>query len=96
MHDKITRELTEIATHLKSAGARHKMLVTELLSLRSENQELQKSKEELENRIRQMEDLIYILKSSVSPLDEESKRDFEKRLNKYLSTINKCIGLLKT
>lgn len=96
MHDEIISLLADISAQLKSAGVRHRTLTDELILLRSENKNLKQSKEELEKKISQMEELIFILKSSVSPLDEESKKEFERRLNKYLLTINKCMGLLKT
>lgn len=96
MRDKITLQLSEISALLKRAGIHQRMMADELILLRRENEQLKKSKVVLEQKTGQLEELIFILKSSISPLDDQSKKDFEKRLNKYLLTINKCIGLLKT
>lgn len=96
MHEKVNSELSEILTLLKATGVRHSAMAEELALLRSENEDLKQSKEDLNRKIGEMEELIFILKSSVAPLDDESKKEFEKRLNKYILTINKCIGLLKT
>lgn len=71
-------------------------MADEMAQLQSENTLLKTNNKNLEEQIRQMEDQLLILKSSVAPLDEESKKAFEGRLNQYLRTINKCIALLKT
>lgn len=67
-----------------------------MIMLRSENASLKETNKNLEEQIRQMEDELFILKSSLAPLDEESKKLFQSRLNQYLQTVNKCIAILKT
>lgn len=96
MPDELTDRITAITVRLKSLAGRHKVMTEELESLRSENKILQDDKAELLDQVRQLEEQIFILKSSLAPLDEGSKKDFEKRINEYLRTINKCIALLKT
>jgi chromosome segregation ATPase len=96
MHEEIANQLEEIFVQARNVAARHNEMADELKRLRSEKEELKKVNDELGKKVVQLEELIYILKSSISPLDEKSKKGFEKRLNHYLLTINKCIGLLKT
>lgn len=95
MPDSIPEQISRISTLLKNITSRQSEMGAELERLREENAGLKTSNTQLTDRIREMEEHILLLKSSVSPLDEESKKDFEKRINEYLLTIEKCIGLLK-
>ncbi|MBA2762776.1 MAG: hypothetical protein H0U39_12650, partial [Segetibacter sp.] len=68
-----------------------------------EIQHLQKEKsrlqEELQNKIEHANTLqqkAELLKVNAGSLDEESKKDLEKRINSYLKEIDKCLSLLNT
>jgi len=56
--------------------------------------ELNRQKEELERRISELEEQNLLLKSSSLPLDGDEKKLLEKKIDQYLTSIDKCITSL--
>jgi len=75
-----------------------------LKQYRASQKETEKFKKELADikslqneKIRQMEELeqkVAILKTATNNLNEDDKKDLEKRLNQYIREIDRCIAML--
>ena len=95
MPDKLIDQVAKITSAVKGFLGRYEVMSAELNRLDAENRELKAVKDRLESEIRQLEEQIFILKSSIEPLNEHDKKDFEKRINEYLRTVRKCIAILQ-
>lgn len=63
--------------------------------LDKENEVLKKANENMNTEISQLREQVLILKTAALSLDEKDKKAFEKNINQYIRTLDKCIGLLK-
>lgn len=95
MPDELTERISDITGRLRKVVANYDRMSKELLMLRSENDQLKREQAGFQDEIRQLEDQIFILKSSINPLDDEGRQEFEKRLENYIRAIDQTIALLK-
>ncbi len=86
---------------LKRIQEKLQQLLKEYQSCKKENTRLQKellaSKEQLSLQKQSTESLqeqISILKMSGTSMNEEDKKELEKRINAYIKEIDRCISLL--
>ncbi|MGZ5219907.1 MAG: hypothetical protein ACXWWD_03390 [Chitinophagaceae bacterium] len=87
--------------HLKRIQDKVQQLLKQHIALQKENQSL---KDELESikketsRFREnsetLKQQVEILKYSNGEMDDEDKKQFEKRINTYLKEIDRCITML--
>lgn len=59
--------------------------------------ELQKAKDNeqlLNNRLDEMQQQVTIMKMGTGDLNERDKKEFEKKINRYIKEIDKCISYL--
>lgn len=90
-----------IDTHIKSLQSKLQLLLKKhaLLSkandqLKKENQNYQSREKELIERRVQLEQQVNILKTSAGQLEGNEKINFEKSINSYIRSIDKCITML--
>jgi transcriptional regulator NrdR family protein len=89
-HEHISR----IQEKLQQLVRQHQLLAKENEKLQKElDLSLQKEKIKQE-QVDQLVQQVAILKAAKTTLNDEDKKDFEKRINQYLRDIDKCITLL--
>lgn len=86
---------------LKRIQEKLQLLLREHQSLKKDNARLQKellaTKEQFQLQKQTTESLqeqVSILKAGSSSMNEEDKKELEKRINSYLKEIDRCIALL--
>lgn len=72
----------------------HATLEKENESLAKENDLFKSNEKVLLEKLNQQEMQLNILKASSGKLEGNEKSAFEKTINKYIRSIDKCIGLL--
>jgi uncharacterized protein YjcR len=87
--------------NIKRINDKLQQLLKQHQALQKENERLKaavkKSESEKEAKMQQAEQLeqqVYILKTSAGQMDAADKKAFEKKINQYLKDIDKCITLL--
>ena len=93
--------MTESEQHLKRIQEKVQQLLKQHIALQKENQSL---KDELDNIKKEssqfrensetLKQQVEILKYSNGEMNEEDKKQFEKRINNYLKEIDRCITML--
>lgn len=87
-------QIRDVFQKLKSLIKKHESLLKENARLRNELNISQKSGEEREHTIARLTTEIGILKSSANLLEGNEKAAFEKQINHYIKTVDKCISIL--
>lgn len=90
-----------IDIHIKQIQSKLQLLLKKQALILKENEQLQKentnikleAKTLLEKNV-QIEMQVNILKTSAGQLEGKEKSDFEKSINNYIRTIDKCISIL--
>jgi chromosome segregation ATPase len=90
LDDNIKRVTNKLRQLLKN----HELLQKELAQKSVQLHELNQTKQQQTKRIEELEEQVLILRSAGGDMNETDKKAFEKRINQYISEINKCIGLL--
>lgn len=62
--------------------------------LRNEAESLRRREQELTTRCRELEEQVAVLKAAAGRLDDETRKELEKRLGQYIREIDRCIALL--
>lgn len=90
-----------IDIHIKNIQSKLQLLLKKHAALKKENAVLIKEKESYKSNERQLieklillEQQVNILKASAGKLDGKEKSAFEKSINGYIKSIDKCIGML--
>ena len=93
--------MNNLEAHIKSVNEKLQLLLKKHIALKKENDNL---KEELNNfrekeveykyALHQLDQKVSILKAASGQMPEADQKEFEKRINKYIKEIDKCIGLL--
>lgn len=90
-----------IDIHIKNIQSKLQLLLKKHAALKKENAVLIKEKESYKSNERQLieklillEQQVNILKVSAGKLDGKEKSAFEKSINGYIKSIDKCIGML--
>jgi hypothetical protein len=95
MADDIETHIKNIQSKLQLLLKKHALLQKETEQLQKENVDLNIKMKALHENNRQLQMQVDILKTSAGTLEGKEKSDFEKNINAYISTIDKCIGILK-
>ena len=90
-----------IEIHIKNLQSKLQLLLKKHALLQKENEQLQKENigfnlkiKEMHEKNIQLEIQVNILKTSADQLEGKDKADFEKRINSYIRTLDKCISIL--
>lgn len=93
--------MSNISEQLSRVGTKVSRLIRDLNASEKENERLRQEieglrrrEDELAIRCREMEEQIGVLKAAAGRLDENTKKELEKRLNQYVREIDRCIALL--
>ncbi len=94
MPDDITIHIKSLQTKLQLLLKKHALLLKQKDQLQKENQKYHSKEMELIDRNEQLEQLVNILKSSRDKLEGKEKMKFEKSINNFIRSIDKCISML--
>ena len=94
MPDTIDTQIKNIQSKLQLLLKKHARLVKENEQLRKEKQLHQSNEKMLAEKASQLEQQVNILKASAGNLEGKEKADFEKGINRYIKSIDKCIAVL--
>lgn len=72
----------------------HSALKKENISLKEDLKKLQQKEEEYKTTLQELDQKVNILKAATGQMTEADQKEFEKRINRYIKEIDKCIGLL--
>ncbi|HUZ59929.1 MAG TPA: hypothetical protein VMU83_14225 [Hanamia sp.] len=94
MPDNIDIHIKSLQSKLQLLLKKHALLSKENDQLKRENQNYQSREKELTDRKVQLEQQVNILKTSAGRLEGNEKINFEKSINSYIRSIDKCITML--
>ncbi len=94
MPDNIDAHLKSLHSKLQLLLKKHALLVKENEQLKKENGKYQTREKELNEEKEQLQMQVAILKTSAGKLEGKEKSDFEKNINQYIRSIDKCITML--
>ncbi|MEP6627609.1 MAG: hypothetical protein ABJA32_06470 [Ginsengibacter sp.] len=94
MPESIDTYINSIKSKLQVLLKKHATLEKENESLAKENDLFKSNEKVLLEKLNQQEIQLNILKASSGKLEGNEKSAFEKTINKYIRSIDKCIGLL--
>jgi chromosome segregation ATPase len=86
--------MKELDAQLKSLKNKIQLLLKQNQLQLKENQELKKEVEALRASLNEKNDLLQHLHEQINALNNEEKKELEKRINLYLAEIEKCLTLL--
>ena len=94
MPDTIDNHIENIQLKVNLLIKNYQALIVESKHLRNENEKLKSSHGELKDAVAILEQQNQILKASTGKLEGEEKQDFEKVINQYIKSIDKCMAML--
>jgi chromosome segregation ATPase len=94
MPESLEIHIKSFQSKLQQLLKKHSFLEKENAKLSNENRNFQESDKELKGRVALLEQQVSILKTSMGTLANQEKKDFEKIINEYIKTIDKCISVL--
>lgn len=90
-----------IEIHIKNLQSKLQLLLKKHALLEKENGQLEKENVNMNLKVKslheknvQLEMQLNILKTSAGQLEGKDKSDFEKSINSYIRTLDKCISIL--
>jgi hypothetical protein len=93
--------MSEVESHIKRVNDKLQQLLKKYESVQKENQRLIKDlndkKEKQQTYLKQIDALqeqVSILKAATSKMEDADKKEFEKRIDQYIKSIDKCISLI--
>lgn len=84
---RISEKLQQLLKQHRAALKENEKLKKELADIRGLQTEKTKQMDELEQK-------VAILKTATNNMNEEDKKDLEKRINHYIKEIDRCISML--
>ncbi len=94
MADNIENHIINLQAKLQLLLKKHALLNKEIEQFRKENVDITSKIKSLHERNQQLEMQVAILKTSAGQLEGKEKVDFEKTINRYIRSLDKCIGVL--
>jgi chromosome segregation ATPase len=94
MADNIENHIINLQAKLQLLLKKHALLNKEIEQFRKENVDITSKIKSLHERNQQLEMQVAILKTSAGQLEGKEKTDFEKTINRYIRSLDKCIGVL--
>lgn len=95
MPDKLENHIHAISLKLQQLLKSYATQLRQVETLRKENEQLNAANEEMSAEIYQLKEQILILKSAAISMGEKDKKAFEKNINQYIRTLDKCMAILK-
>jgi ABC-type iron transport system FetAB ATPase subunit len=92
--DALQLQLKRITDKLQQAAQRYQLLQKEHEQLNKEVQLLREKEKARQIRMDELEMKITALQTVTGQLTEAEKKDVEKRINRYIREIDRCIALL--
>ena len=93
--------MSDLDNHIKRINTKLQQLLKNYQLLQKDNErqskliaELRVAKEKDAQHIATLQEQVNILKSAADMLDTADKKAFEKKINRYIQDIDKCIGTL--
>ncbi len=93
--------MAELSIHIKQVNTKLQRLLKQYGMLQSENEQLKKLVEILQEKDNEQNEHIatlrqeqLILKASLDKMDAQEKKEMEQKINGYIKNIDKCISLL--
>ena len=93
--------MNPLEQHIQRINEKLQQLLKQYRVSQKETEKLKKELADIKSlqneKIRQMEELeqkVAILKTATNNLNEDDKKDLEKRLNQYIREIDRCIAML--
>ena len=93
--------MNPLEQHIQRINEKLQQLLKQHRNLQKENEKLKKELNYIRNlqteRSRQMDELeqkVAILKTATNNMNDEDKKDLEKRINLYIKEIDRCIAML--
>jgi predicted nuclease with TOPRIM domain len=90
----IDQQFTIINEKLQQLLKQYSRLQKETERLRYEVSDLKKKESLVAQKMEEMQEQITILKVASGELSEKDKKDFERKINKYIREVDKCITFL--
>ena len=94
MAENIDIHIKQIQSKLQLLLKKHSLILKENDLLQKENTEIKSRTEILIEKNAQLEMQVNILKTSTGRLEGIEKSDFEKSINHYIRSLDKCISIL--
>lgn len=94
MPDNIDAHIKSLHSKLQLLLKKHALLVKGNEQLIKENEKYKTREKELNEEKEQLQMQVAILKTSAGKLEGKEKSDFEKSINQYVRSIDKCITML--
>jgi hypothetical protein len=94
MPESIDFHINNIQTKLQLLLKKYALLEKENGKLLKENETYQANEKKQLEQISLLDQQINILKASAGKLEGTDKKNFEKNINGYIKSIEKCIGML--
>lgn len=94
MPDSIDLHINNIFSKLQQLLKKHAALEKENIRLSKENHALQENEINYKEQIFQMQQQLNILKASTGKLEGEEKKNFEKSINGYIRSIERCMAMI--
>jgi uncharacterized protein (DUF3084 family) len=94
MPDSIEVHIKNIQSKLQLLLKKHALLSKENYQLKKENENFQSKEKALIEKTEQLQMQVNFLKTSAGQMEGKDKIDFEKSINRYIRSIDKCINML--
>ena len=94
MSENIDIHIKNLQTKLQLLLKKYALLLKENDQFKKENQDFQSNEKNILKKNEQLQQQVNILKTSAGQLEGKEKLDFEKNINRYISSIDKCIDVL--
>ncbi len=94
MPESIEIHINNIQSKLQILLKKHDALEKKNAGLIKENESFKSNEKKLLEKLNLLEQQVNILKASSGKLEGTEKSDFEKSINGYIKSIEKCIGML--
>ncbi|MEO5650866.1 MAG: hypothetical protein ABIR03_13215 [Ginsengibacter sp.] len=94
MPESIDIHIKNIQTKLQLLLKKHVVLVNENARLVKENQNFKSNETIWTEKMNSLELQVNILKASAGKLEGKEKNDFERTINQYIRSLEKCMAIL--
>jgi chromosome segregation ATPase len=87
-------QLINIQKKLQQLLQQHQFVLKEHEKLKNKLSQLEAEKQNQLQQVAQLNNEINLLKVSLGTADSSAKKEFDKRINKYVKEIDRCLALL--
>jgi hypothetical protein len=89
-------QLKRIQEKIQQLLRQHSALQKENMHLKEQLDQTKLSETDQQKHVEELRQQVNILKLNAGEMNDEDKKDFEKRINGYLREIDRCIALLSS